>query len=74
VDRTHRRTRGHTHIHTDTHTQTQKYSPRNSVLVFIDFLTVLSGTLSMLCEDLCGWEVVKEVKFGRLHACQVSSL
>jgi hypothetical protein len=54
-----------THADTPTHTQTQKYSPRNSVL---------SGTLSTLCEDLCGWEVVKEVKFGRLHACQVSSL
>jgi hypothetical protein len=28
----------------------------------------------MLYEDLCGWEVIKEVNFGRLHACQVSSL
>jgi hypothetical protein len=28
----------------------------------------------MLCEDLSDWEVVKEVKFGRLHTCQVNSM
>jgi hypothetical protein len=39
------------HTHTHTHnTHIHKYSPRNSVLVFIHFLTVLSGTLSILCE------------------------